>query len=150
MIVNLSLSELCYLDDGLTLFRNYEEREPKVVGRVLAPAAISVATEGLLLKIGFALLHINENGLSSFDIDFVETELWTLREVSQSTMKYNGENVGFSIKMKAYRALMDISTQELLKDTGLPKKIVPDPVTDTNAMLDAYSVLEDDDESCAS
>jgi len=147
MIINFSLSELCYLDDGLTLFRDLDEREPKIVGRALAPMAISVAAEELLLKIGSALVHIHESGLKAFDVDFTDHELWTLREVSQSSMKYNGENVGFSIKMKVYRALMDIRTVELLKGAGISgNEAVPDPVIDTQAMLDAYSVLEDDPE----
>ena len=145
MILNLSLSELCYLDDGLTLFKDMDEREPKVVGRALAPMAISVAAEDLLLKIGTALVHIHEGGLSSFDVDFAEAELWTLREVSQSSMKYNGENVGFSIKMKVYRALMNIRTTALLEGTGISARdAIIDPAIDTQTMLDAYSVLEDD------
>ena len=148
MILNLSLSELCYLDDGLTLFKDLEEKEPKVFGRVLAPMAITVATEDLLLKIGSALVHIHEGGLSSFDLDFTNSELWTLREVSQSSMKYNGEAVGFSIKMKVYRALMDVKTRQLLCDTGLSADLVPDPPTpDTASMMDAYRVLEEDPES---
>lgn len=147
MVIDLSLSELCYLDDGLTLFKDLEEKEPKIVGRALAPMAISVASEDLLLKIGTALIHIHEGGLKSFDIDFTEVELWTLREVSQSSMKYNGENVGFSIKVKVYRALMDMRTVELLEGTGLTEKTVVEPVIDTKSILDAYSVLEDDAES---
>ena len=147
MILNLSLSELCYLDDGLTLYKELEDKEAKIVGRVLAPMAISVASEDLLLKIGTALIHIHEGGLKSFDVGFTEVELWTLREVSQSSMKYNGENVGFSIKVKVYRALMDMRTVELLEGTGLAEKIVIEPVIDTKAILDAYSILEDDAES---
>jgi len=147
LVIDLSLSELCYLDDGLTLFKDLEEKEPKIVGRALAPMAISVASEDLLLKIGTALIHIHEGGLKSFDIDFTEVELWTLREVSQSSMKYNGENVGFSIKVKVYRALMDMRTVELLEGTGLTEKTVVEPVIDTKSILDAYSVLEDDAES---
>ena len=147
MIINLSLSELCYLDDVLTLFKDLEEKEPKIFGRVLAPMAITVAPEDTLLKIGSALVHIHESGLSSFDLDFTEAELWTLREVSQSSMKYNGEAVGFSIKMKVYRALMDLRTKELLEGTGLPDGVVSDPLIDTSELLDAYSVLEDDIEA---
>tara|TARA_Y100000310_G_scaffold288598_1_gene314364 strand:- start:305 stop:760 length:456 start_codon:yes stop_codon:yes gene_type:complete len=150
MILNLSLSELCYLDDGLTLYKELEDKEAKIVGRVLAPMAISVASEDLLLKIGYALVHIHESGLKSFDIEFTELELWTLREVSQSSMKYNGEAVGFEIKMKVYRALMDLRTKELLKGTGLSDGVVSDPLGDTTDLLDAYSVLEDDAESSSS
>ena len=151
MILNLSLSELCYLDDGLTLYKELEDREAKVVGRVLAPMAISVASEDLLLKIGSALVHLHEGGLNLFDIDFTETELWTIREVSQSSMKYNGEAVGFAIKMKVYRALMDLRTKELLKGTGLSSDgMVSDPLVDTTDLLDAYSVLEDDAEPSSS
>ena len=147
MIINLSLSELCYLDDGLTLYKELEDKEAKIVGRVLAPMAISVASEDLLLKIGYALVHIHESGLKAFDIDFTELELWTIREVSQSSMKYNGEAVGFAIKMKVYRALLDLRTKELLESTGLPDVVVSDPLVDTSDLLDAYSVLEDDTES---
>jgi len=148
LIINLSLSELCYLDDGLTLFRDLEEKEPKIVGRMLAPMAISVATDTLLIKLGSALVHIHEGGLKSFDVDFDERELWTLREVSQSSMKYNGENVGFSIKVKVYRALMDLELDQLVLDVGLSSTVVSEPSTDvdTASMLDAYSVLEDDAE----
>ena len=151
MIINLSLSELCYLDDGLTLYKELEDKEAKIVGRVLAPMAISVASEDLLLKIGYALVHIHESGLKAFDIDFTELELWTLREVSQSSMKYNGAAVGFEIKMKVYRALMDLRTKELLKGTGLSSDgMVSDPLVDTTDLLDAYSVLEDDAEPSSS
>jgi hypothetical protein len=149
MILNLSLSELCYLDDGLTLYNELEDKEAKIVGRVLAPMAISVASEDLLIKIGYALVHIHESGLTSFDIDFTELELWTLREVSQSSMKYNGEAVGFEIKMKVYRALMDLRTNKLISGAGLSPIVVPEPLVDVDTafMLDAYSVLEDDTES---
>ena len=149
MIINLSLSELCYLDDGLTLYKELEDKEAKIVGRALAPMAISVAADKLLIKLGSALVYIHEGGLKSFDIDFEENELWTLREVSQSSMKYNGENVGFSIKVKVYRALMDLETNKLLSDAGMSSTVVPEPSININttSMLDAFSILEDDIES---
>jgi hypothetical protein len=149
MLINLSLSELCYLDDGLTLFKDLEEKEPKIIGRALAPMAISVAADSLLIKLGSALVHIHEGGLKSFDVAFEENELWTLREVSQSSMKYNGENVGFSIKVKVYRALMDLETNKFISDAGVSSTMVSEPSIniDTASMLDAFSVLEDDTES---
>ena len=65
-------------------------------------------------------------------------------------MKYNGEAVGFEIKMKVYRALMDLRTKELLKGTGLSDGVVSDPLGDSTDLLDAYSVLEDDAEPSSS
>tara|TARA_Y100000310_G_scaffold310923_1_gene356704 strand:+ start:290 stop:733 length:444 start_codon:yes stop_codon:yes gene_type:complete len=144
MIVNFSLPELLYLDDGLTLLEA-APKGPMAVGRALAPMAITVSTKDLLMQIGTSIIQLEDGTTDTLQIDFTETDLWTLREVSQSSVQYNGIPVGISIKRKVYTALRDLRTQEALKDVDLPPidETLSEPI-ERRKYLDIYHIFEDD------
>ena len=148
MIVKLTLNELVYLDDGLTLLREEGDFDPRFSGsRLLAPMAVSAAPPELLLKIGSAIVDLPSESNETIEIDLEEEDLWLIREVSQSSVNYNGEAVGLNLKRKIYSALRAIYTGEILEEIDLP------PVDNTLAdaidkkkdkdYLAAYRYLED-------
>ena len=150
MLLNLTLNELLYLDDGLTVIREDGDLDTRYSGyRALAPMAVSAASPELLLKLGSAIVVLTDVD-EVIPIEFDEEELWLLREVSQSVVNYNGESVGINLKRKIYRALSSLYAGELLEELDdLPP--VDDSLTDAvdkknNDYLDAYHYLEDDSE----
>ena len=145
-LISLSKEELLYLDDGLTLLTEVDNDAPKLqVGRHLAPMAVSVATIDLLLKLGSALVYLADEGVEEKEIDVTEEEMWCLREVSQSNAVYFEKSVGLSIKIKVYRALLRLYTDNILADADLVAGDVSEDIPDDlRNRLDAYHALEDD------
>ena len=150
MLLNLTLNELLYLDDGLTVIRDDVDFDPRFSGtRLLAPMAVSAASPELLLKFGSAIVDLTDND-ELVPIELDEDELWLIREVSQSVVNYNGESVGINLKRKVYRALRSFYVGEILEELDdLPP--VDDSLTDAadkknKDYLDAYHYLEDDSE----
>ena len=147
MLVNFTLNEVLYLDDGLTLLREDGDFDPRFSGsRLLAPMAVSAAPAELLLKLGSALLELLDTGnVSSIDLD--EVELWLIREITQSGISYNGEQVGINLKKKIYTALHNLYVTEVLDEIDLPP--VDSSVTEPSVnrdKLDALHYLEDESE----
>ena len=144
--VSLSKEELLYLDDGLTLLTEVDSDAPKLqVGRHLAPMAVSVATVDLLLKLGSALVYLADEGIEEKEIDLTEDEMWCIREVSQSNAVYFEKQVGLSIKIKVYRSLLQMYTENVLADADLVAGDVAEDIPDDfRNRLDAYLALEDD------
>jgi len=150
MIIKLTLNELLYLDDCLTLIREDGDFDPRFSGtRLLAPMAVSAASPELLLKLGSAIVDLTNND-EVVPIELDENELWLIREVSTSAVVYNGEPVGLNLKRKIYSALRSIYTDEILNEIDLPPvdaalKDGIDKKKDKD-YLDAYHYLEDDSE----
>ena len=147
MLVNFTLNEVLYLDDGLTLLREDGDFDPRFSGsRLLAPMAVSAAPAELLLKLGSALLELLDTGnVSSIDLD--EDDLWLIREITQSGISYNGEQVGINLKKKIYTALHNLYVTEVLDEIDLPP--VDSSVTEPSVnrdKLDALHYLEDESE----
>jgi len=142
----LTKEELLYLDDGLTLLSDVsEEAARQVAGRHLAPMAVSVASPELLLKIGSALVYLVDEDIPEREVDLTEEELWSIREVSQSNVIYFEKQVGLSLKVKIYRTLMGIYTEELLEQSDLRVTDIPENTpSDVQERLDIYHTLEDD------
>lgn len=147
MLVNFTLNEVLYLDDGLTLLREDGDFDPRFSGsRLLAPMAVSAAPAELLLKLGSALLELLDTGnVSSIDLD--EDDLWLIREITQSGISYNGEQVGINLKKKIYTALHNLYVTEVLDEIDLPP--VDSSATEPSVnrdKLDALHYLEDESE----
>ena len=109
--ISLSRNEALYLDDCLSLMI---EREPMDHGmsmtttmrQVLPSAQLGVPIE-LIDKIALAVLHTTDydNRGREHKIKCIASELYLLREVSQSYIKIGQEPVGFNLKRKIYQAL---------------------------------------------
>ena len=145
-LITLSKEELLYLDDGLTLLTETEEDGIKYrVGRNLAPMAVSVANIDLLLKIGSAIVYLDEEKLGETEIDLYEDELWCIREVSQSSVVYFEKQVGLSLKIKIYRTLLQMYTDHLLADADVPITDISENIPkNLHSMLDIHKLLEED------
>ena len=146
-LISLSKEELLYLDDGLTLMVEVDPDEPQKhrIGRSLAPMAVSVATGALLLKLGGALVYLADEGGDEKEIELDEEELWCIREVSQSNAVYFEKQVGLNIKIKIYRALLQMYTEEVLADADIiTGDITEDNPEEVRTRLDVFRALEDD------
>jgi hypothetical protein len=146
-LISFTKEELLYLDDGLTLIIEVDPDEPQRhrIGRNLAPMAVSVATADLLLKLGSALVYLADEGGNDKEIELDEEELWCIREVSQSNAVYFEKQVGLNIKIKIYRALLQMYTEDVLADADIITGDVTEETSDTiRNRLDADRSLEDD------
>ena len=146
-LISFTKEELLYLDDGLTLIIEVDPDEPQRhrIGRNLAPMAVSVATADLLLKLGSALVYLADEKEDEKEMELDEEELWCIREVSQSNAVYFDKQVGLNIKVKVYRALLQMYADEVLADANILTGDVTEDTPDIiRTRLDAYRALEDD------
>ena len=109
--INLSRNEALYLDDCLSLMIERELTPEGMVShtsmrQVIPSAQLAVPIE-LIDKVALAVLHTtdSENVGREYPIKCVASELYLLREVSQSFIKLGQEAVGFNLKRKIYKAL---------------------------------------------
>jgi len=146
-LISFTKEELLYLDDGLTLIIEVDPDEPQRhrIGRNLAPMAVSVATADLLLKLGSALVYLADEKEDEKEMELDEEELWCIREVSQSNAVYFDKQVGLNIKVKVYRALLQMYADAVLEDANILTGDVTEDTPDIiRTRLDAYRALEDD------
>lgn len=146
-LISFTKEELLYLDDGLTLIIEVDPDEPQRhrIGRNLAPMAVSVATADLLLKLGSALVYLADEKEDEKEMELDEEELWCIREVSQSNAVYFDKQVGLSIKVKIYRALLQLYADEVLADANIATgDVTEDTPEEIRIRLDAYRALEGD------
>lgn len=109
--VKLSRNEALYLDDCLSLMIEREFGPEGLIThtsmrQVIPSAQLAVPIE-LIDKVALAVLHTTEpdHAGSEYSIKCVASELYLLREVSQSYIKLGQEPVGFNLKRKIYKAL---------------------------------------------
>ena len=107
-ILNLSHNEVLYLDDCLTLMIERDYQSPLESGttmstmrNILPTAPLAVPIE-LVEKIGIGVLYVtdDDNAGKNVDLEFDASELFMLREITQSYVKVGSEPVGFNIKRK--------------------------------------------------
>ena len=112
-VLTLSHHEILYLDDCLTLMIEREYENPLETGthmstmrNILPTAPLAVPIE-LIEKIGMGVLYVTdeENEGRNVEISFDASELYMLREITQSYIKVGDEPVGYTIKRKLYKAL---------------------------------------------
>ena len=149
-MINLTKNELCFIDDCLTMYRDIDPNEepPRLVYRNLAPSAGTAASPEFITKIGSALVELHERqssgattGLSS-PLDFVEEELWLIREIANSNARYNDELVGYNLKIKIHRELREIYANEVMGD--IPISSMDDPAYD-KTKFEVYEFFESDE-----
>ena len=111
--ISLNHNELLYLDDCLTLMIERAYENPMESGthtatmrNILPTAPLAVPIE-LVEKIGVGVLYVTDedNTGKEAEIEFDISELYMLREITQSYIKVGKEPVGFNIKRKLYKAM---------------------------------------------
>ena len=92
---------------------------------VTQTAALPVTID--LVKIGHAFIYLNnqEDESKKALVELDETDLLSLRELSQSYIKISEENVGINLKRKVFKLLLEDSMNENKKNkvSGIGLKI---------------------------
>ncbi|SVE08611.1 uncharacterized protein METZ01_LOCUS461465 [marine metagenome] len=110
-LIILTRNEVLYLDDSLTLMierevSNHDGTQLSTMRAVLPTAALPVPLE-LVDKIAMGVLYTTDPDNLGMDVElkFDSSELYLLREITQSFIKIGNEPVGFNLKKKIYGAL---------------------------------------------
>ena len=109
--ISLSRNEALYLDDCLSLMIERDISDhgmplTSTMRQVMPSAQLGVPIE-LIDKIALAVLHTTDpvNMGLEYTLKLIASELYLLREVSQSYIKIGQEPVGFNLKRKIYKTL---------------------------------------------
>ncbi len=135
MQIELTKNELCFIDDSLTLYRDLDDSDlSKYVHRVVAPSAGAAASAELLSKLGGSLIEAHEKQRAgkhpNAPVELTESELWLIREISNSNAIYNKEPVGLNIKLKIHKALREIYVGSILDE--MPDALIEEQEFDKN------------------
>ena len=106
----LSRNEALYLSDNVTLMIERDHDETILIGsmRNVAPTAPLPVPIEIIEKLGMAILYTTDSDnegkdyIGTFDIN----ELYLLREIAQSFVKINDEQVGYNLSRKIYKAIL--------------------------------------------
>ena len=121
--IKLTLAELLYIDDTITMAVNGSEFEGMMPIRVPMPSNCTIVTIDFIDKIGKALLKAMKGG--SVRMAISEADLYLLREIALSDVVHYGNRVGISLKGKVLNALYskeinDLTTlEDMLRDIDL-------------------------------
>ena len=121
--LNLTLHEIVFIDDHITLMIHAREWEGMIPLKPVLPSSLIVVPIDMVDKIGKAFIEAIEKGNASILVS--EAELYMLRELALSKVDYFGHKVGLSLKKKVLYILYskDIKQQnfleKLLKDIDL-------------------------------
>jgi len=112
----LTREEILFIDDQLTMMieRDGSAQIFSTVRPVLANAGLPAPVE-LLDKVGMAVLQITDDDAlwdAQVPIQVTATDLYMLRELARSTVKFNGKFVGFTLKKKIYKLLYEAEYQK--------------------------------------
>ena len=114
--VHLTRNEALFIDDNVTLqiLQDSEERNHITSLRTILPSAVVPATLDLLEKLGMAILALidEDRPTETYAIEFSISELYTLREICTSFIKVGNEQVGWNLKKKIYKAILQEEYQE--------------------------------------
>lgn len=113
MQVELTINELLFIDDEITVFDPHSSEEIVTLRMTNAnPATIGVHIE-TMRKIGGAILEaLDRKENVKVDLEFYE--LLLIRELARSTKVVGGEQVGLDLKKKVYQALQHIEVEDML------------------------------------
>ena len=106
--ISLSRNEALYLDDSLTMMLDVSDgAQPFITMRPVIASMCIPAPVDLIEKIAVAVLFTldPENVGQEARVELVESDLFCLREVTQSYVRVGDEMVGFNLKRKIYTAL---------------------------------------------
>ena len=122
--IKLTLAELLYIDDTITMAVNGVEFEGMMPIRVPMPSNCTIVTIDFIDKIGQAFLTAMRTG-NDVPVKVSELELYILRELCFAKIEYFGKRVGLTLKRKVLTALYadrkkeENLLEQLLKDIDL-------------------------------
>ena len=129
--LSLSLPEILYIDDNISLMLDGRDFENMMPLRPVVPSALVLVPIDFIDKIGNAFVKIMTQktnarlGKRTIDIRVSEMELYMLRELCISRLTFNEHRVGLTLKKKVLFALyqnkqktIDI-IEQLLEDIDL-------------------------------
>ena len=113
--ITVTRNELLYIDDSVTMLIEPEANLPLPFRPLSNQASVAIPAN-LMDKIGQAILDTVDT--HETQIDLFISELYMLRELCLSYVKYGTEPVGFNLKKKVYKALLDkeVSSEDMLVD----------------------------------
>ena len=121
--ITLSIHELVFIDDYITLMIDGRDFENMMPIRPLYSVALITVDINFLDKIGRALLKAMRDGSATINVS--EMDLYLLRELCASKADHFGYKVGLSLKRKVLKALYFNTNKQLdfldqlLKDIDL-------------------------------
>ena len=73
----------------------------------------------LMMKIGSAVVMLDEEKSEKTTLPFNEEELWVIRNLANSSVTVGQEPVGINLKIKIYKALRSLRSDDVLSDFTL-------------------------------
>ena len=98
--LELSLDELIYIDDCLTMSFSSENFSGATTIRFPEKTNCVIASKSLIDKIGNGLWLAKKYTKAKINIVVTEYDLYVLRELALSHIESNGKKVGLSIKIR--------------------------------------------------
>tara|TARA_R110002020_G_scaffold157006_1_gene339267 strand:+ start:1056 stop:1502 length:447 start_codon:yes stop_codon:yes gene_type:complete len=139
-IIFLTKAEALFIDDAFTVLTDREGMQGISGMRPLGPSAILAAPPDLIERLGMAvLLTTSDDGLAEAAVEVDDAELYMLREVAQSNVKYLEENVGYNLKRKIYLALLEDDYNDSLQFAKLMADMDVDSVQARNKAKTNFS-----------
>ena len=136
----ITKAEALYLDDVFTMLTFPEEKISISGVRPITPSAMGVAPPDLIERIGMAvLLTTADDGIAEAELMVDEGELYLLREVANTNVKFLDEMVGFNLKRKIYMALLEDSYKESLQFAKLMKDMEENSTVSRNKAKIKYN-----------
>ena len=113
--ITITRNEALYIDDCSTMLIEPEANLPLPYRPLVLQASISIPAN-LMDKVGQAILDTTDK--HETEIDLFLSELYMLREICISYVKYGTEPVGYNLKKKIYKAILekDVSKEDMLAD----------------------------------
>ena len=109
--ITLSIHELVFIDDYITLMIDGRDFENMMPIRPLYSVALITVDINFLDKIGRALLKAMHDGSATINVS--EMDLYLLRELCTSKADHFGYKVGLSLKRKVLKALYTNTNKQL-------------------------------------
>lgn len=137
----LTKAEALYLDDVFTILTAPDKELGIPLGlRPVGQSALLAVPASLIDKLGMViLLTTTENGVSEAPLEVDESDLYLIREVSNTNAKFLEEPVGFNLKRKVYYSLLE----DYFKDSLQFAKLMQDlETTSSEARSQAQSNIE--------
>ena len=132
-IIFLTKAEALFLDDAFTVLTDREAMGNIGGLRPLGPSAMMAAPPDLIERVGMAvLLTTSEDGVAEAALEVDDSDLYLIREASQSTVKFLEENVGYNLKRKVYLALLEDEYKDSLQFAKLMEDMAMDAKASRN------------------
>jgi len=117
--VSLSLHELLFIDDHVTLLVSDHDFEHVVPLKARLPASCVGVDLGFIQLIGKALLEAFSESGKDVTAQLSSSDLLTIREIALTPVQYGNSNVGVSLKRKVYQALFDMELEGIIEAKNL-------------------------------